>query len=111
MAINPTRKISDDDIRISSGNTRPPGGQQVGSVTASVLVEHSCDISVKSGALRSQHQNKLLAMVVLAFAVDLVDHLERGSMSKDELLAIWKTRYGNTPYENENQDEETKNKA
>jgi protein subunit release factor A len=80
-------------------------------VTPAVVAEHSCGISVQVGVLRSQHQNRTLAMVVLALALDFAEHLESGTMSKEELQAIWNARYGNTAVENKEADEETNNKV
>lgn len=108
MAVKLTTRINDSDITVSTPNRPRPGGQQVGMVTSAVVAEHSCGISVQVGVLRSQQQNRTLAMVVLALALDFAEHLESGTMSKEDLQAIWNAKYGKVENEEAYEQEESK---
>ena len=98
---NVLRTLNTKDIVISEGPRCPAEPSSVIADT-SVHVEHACGVSVASSALRSQNRDKNLALVVLAFAIDLLDHVSAGALSDEDLQKMCNNRFSTDAEANEN---------
>ena len=98
---NVLRTLNTKDIVISEGPRCPADTSSVIADT-SVHVEHACGVSVASSALRSQNRDKNLALLVLAFAIDLLDHVSAGALSDEDLHKMCNNRFSTDAEAHEN---------
>lgn len=98
MSETTLRKLSGKELTVKNRHYTPPGGQQVTTTSPAVVAEHAYDIKVDIGVDRSFVRNRALAVVVAAFAVDIVEALQAGDLSYDDLYKMAANRLPTTEH-------------
>lgn len=106
MSNSTLRRLTHNEYTLR-GDRGKPGGQHVNNVTTTAIAEHTeTGVQVRIGCERSISRNADIALVTMAFAVDLVEALKSGHITSEDIRKMATNR--SPLQENENKPKQTK---